>query len=170
VTWDETVNHPGWFRIALQPNGETFSIPLASNGPDMDPSGGGCNNFPTENLEGMTDSAGALILKDRILDGTESIQVALPNMECDNCTLQFIQVMTDKCPYTVDVNSDDIYFNCADITLSNSAPPPTDAGVPDPDGGNGGGGGDTSGGCASAPGAGLLVGLAFLGMRRRSRR
>src|SRR5437868_5208198 len=30
VTWMETVNHPGHFRIAFQPDGEVFGIPPAS--------------------------------------------------------------------------------------------------------------------------------------------
>ncbi|MBA3405988.1 MAG: hypothetical protein H0U13_15120, partial [Gemmatimonadaceae bacterium] len=33
VTWLETIDHPGWYRIAFQPNGSVFGIPPASNGP-----------------------------------------------------------------------------------------------------------------------------------------
>ncbi|HEY5933488.1 MAG TPA: hypothetical protein VIU61_02565, partial [Kofleriaceae bacterium] len=81
-----------------------------------------------------------------------------------------IQVMTDKHPYTTDVASDDIYFNCADITLSNTAPT-VDAGVPGPDGGGGSNnGGDASGGCSTGGGLGLGVGLALMGLVRRRRR
>lgn len=127
VTWDETINHPGHFRIAFQPAGEVFGIPA--------PGAGAPSNFPDVDQTGMTDAAGALILADMIPDGTPSTQVTLPNMECDNCTLQFIQVMTDNPPYTIDLASDDIYFNCADITLSNSAPPPTDGPATGPDAG-----------------------------------
>src|SRR5262245_46481663 len=60
VTWMETIQHPGYFRIAFQPNGDTFGIPAAGNGP---PAG-----FPSVDQTGMTDGAGALILKDRIAD------------------------------------------------------------------------------------------------------
>lgn len=178
VTWLETIQHPGYFRIAFQPNGATFGIPPGTLGPCVTGNGatvqcaGNCN-FPTANQEGPS-AGGSIILKDRIPDGQLSTQITLPDMECDNCTLQFIQVMTDKCPYTEDTLSDDIYFNCADITLSNSAPDAGPSGVDAgamPDGG--GGGTTTSGGCASSGGgAGLgsalaLLGLAFAICKRR---
>lgn len=173
VTWQETINHPGWFRIAFQPSGEVFPIPPASNGPTGN---GTASNFPTEDRTGMTDSAtGAIVLADRIPDGTLSKQVTLPNMPCSNCTLQFIQVMTDKAPYTTDLASDDIYFNCADITLATSAP---DAGTMiTGDAATGGDAGSdpskVSGGCQAGAGGGLPAALALLGLvglRRRSRR
>lgn len=171
VTWMETINHPGHFRISFQPNGDTFTIPPAGNGP---PSG-----FPSLDQTGMTDATtGSIVLKDFIADGTASTQITLPNMECANCTLQFIQVMTDKPPYTIDTLSDDVYFNCADITLSNVAPPMVDAGVPPANGdagadAPGGGGGVTSSGCStSSSGASLVFGLGLVGLlatRRRRR-
>jgi hypothetical protein len=175
VTWMETVDHPGHFRIAFHPNGATFGIPPASAGVCVRPNGltvpcapgvADCN-FPTVNQEGLDGATGAIILKDRIPDGTLSLDVTLPNMECDNCTLQLIQVMVDKCPYTTDLASDDIYFNCADLTLSGSAP---DAGVPgdagdNPGGPDGGGGG----GCSTGGGAGLAAALALAGLRKRRR-
>ena len=168
VTWMETIQHPGYFRIAFQPNGSVFNIPAAGNGP---PAG-----FPSVDQTGMTDAAtGTIILKDRIPDGMLSTQVTLPNMECSNCTLQFIQVMTDKAPYTIDANSDDIYFNCADITLSNAAPPPpmVDAGVPaGDDAGTTDPSSTTTGGCSTSGGASslwLALGLVGLGVARRRR-
>ena len=171
VSWAETINHPGWFRIALQPNGDVFPIPPASNGDAVVNGVTQASNMPTENLEGMTDATtGAMILKDRIADGLLMQQITLPNMECNNCTLQFIQVMIDKPPYSTDALSDDIYFNCADITLSNSAPM-VDAGVTEPDAPIGGGGNPkTSGGCSTGGGAGLLVGFALLGLVTKRRR
>ncbi len=169
VTWMETINHPGHFRIAFQPDGDTFGIPPA--GPGAPP-----NNFPTldQDQTGTTDATGALILKDFIPDGTSSIQVTLPSIECNNCTLQFIQLMTDKKPYTIEPDSDDIYFNCADITLSTSGPGPTpDAGTPGSEAGvdppeSGG-----ESGCCSASNnspTGVLFGLAVGALLLRKRR
>ncbi|HEY5927681.1 MAG TPA: SCE4755 family polysaccharide monooxygenase-like protein [Kofleriaceae bacterium] len=173
VNWLETINHTGWYRISFQPDGAVFGIPPAANGPT---GGGAASNFPTENRTGMVDAAnGSIVLADRIADGTLTTTVTLPMMECNNCTLQFIQVMNDKPPYTVDAASDDIYFNCADITLANNAP---DAGMVNmPDAGNGGsgsgsnmgGGGEISGGCSTGPVTGLLGLLGLLGLRRRRR-
>jgi hypothetical protein len=54
----------------------------------------------------------------------------MPNVNCDNCTLQLIMVMTETNPPTN-------YYSCADIQLVGS-----DAGV-ETDGGAGGGSGET---------------------------
>jgi uncharacterized protein (TIGR03382 family) len=171
VVWQETINHTGWFRISFQPNGDVFEIPPPSDGPAGDNSP---STYPTENLTGMTDPmTGSIVLADRIPDGTLMMQVTLPDMECDNCTLQFIQVMTDKKPYTADVASDDIYFNCADITLANNAPDAgmnaaPDAGT-DNGSGNNNGGGEISSGCSTGNATGLLALVGLLGLRRRRR-
>lgn len=166
VTWMETINHPGHFRIAFQPDGAVFGIPPV-------PAGGG---FPTANQEGLDPVNNSIVLLDQIPDGTLSATVTLPNIECDNCTLQFIQLMTDKPPYTVDAASDDIYFNCADIALKiGGGPGPMvdgapmqggDAGVDPPTGG------DLGGGCsASRESSGAFVlGLLALGLVVRRRR
>jgi hypothetical protein len=170
VTWMETINHPGWFRISFQPNGDVFRIPPASNGDAVNNMGQTvASNMPTEDRTGMTDETGAIVLKDRIADGTLSTTVTLPDMECNNCTLQFIQVMIDKMPYTTDAASDDIYFNCADITLSaGAAMPDAGGGGVDQDASNGGNNNaSTSGGCSTTGGAGLAIGLALLTLRRR---
>ena len=172
VTWMETIDHPGWFRISLQPDGAVFTIPPASNGQAIVGGTAQASNMPTEDLTGMTDATtGAMILKDRVPDGMLMTQITMPNMECANCTLQFIQVMIDKPPYTIDLASDDIYFNCADIVLSNSAPA-VDAGIEGPDAPPGGNGNNpsTSGGCSTGGGAGLLVGFALLGLVTKRRR
>ena len=47
--------------------------------------------------------------------------ITLPNMTCENCTLQVIQMMTDKTPYG---DGNDLYFQCADIALRTNAPTP----------------------------------------------
>lgn len=168
VKWAETIPHPGYFRISFQPNGEMFRIPK----PD------GATGFPKEDLTGMVDpdGSGSIILKDQIADGTTQIDVTLPDMECSNCTLQFIQVMTDKAPYTTDLNSDDIYFNCADITLAKDAPdagmqPTPDAGVDEGGGNNNAGNGEISSSCSTgnATGLGVLALLGLVGLRRRRR-
>lgn len=176
VTWAETINHPGHFRIAFQPNGDTFSLP---------PLGTGIGNFQNanESEEGMTDAAtGTMILADLIPDGTLSKQITLPNMECTNCTLQFIQVMYNGAPYdrqTLQANgNNDLYFNCADITLQNGASMPPDPMTGD-DAGTGAGGdagtgavggpSEVTGGCStSGSSTPALFGLALLiGLRRR---
>jgi uncharacterized protein (TIGR03382 family) len=160
LVWDEYIVHPGWFRISFQQNGDTFEIPPASNGPT---GSGAASDYPTEDLTGKTDPAtGSLIIADRILHGASSFDLTLPNVECSNCTLQLIQMMTDKPPYATDTASDDIYFQCVDLVLTASAPPP-DAG------GGSGTGGSPGGGCSTSGGAPGLLLVAALGLLRRRR-
>lgn len=166
LTWEEYVEHPGWLRVAFQPSGDTFPVPPASTGPTGN---GRSSNYPTENLTGRTDPAtGAVIIADRIVTGTTSLDLTLPSMECDRCTLQLIQMMTDKPPYSVDAASDDIYYACVDLVLSNSAPLPGPMPDPGPDGGGGMGEGCSA---AGSPGAlaiaAVAVGLAAARRRRR---
>ncbi|MFO0667549.1 MAG: SCE4755 family polysaccharide monooxygenase-like protein [Polyangiaceae bacterium] len=117
VTWKETIGHPGHYRIAFDPNGQSiFQDPKSFS----DVSGG-----PGVLMDGIADKTGTQ---------TYSQQVTLPNVECTNCTLQVIQVMTDKVPYG---DGDDIYYQCADIVLAKDAL--DDAGTfPYPDGGSSG--------------------------------
>jgi uncharacterized protein (TIGR03382 family) len=159
LVWDEYVVHPGWFRVSFQQNGDTFETPPISNGPNGN---GVASNYPTENLTGKTDSVtGSIVIADRIQHGTLSLDLTLPSVECDSCTLQLIQMMIDKPPYASDTTSDDIYYACVDLVLSSSAPA-TDAGE-----GDGG-----ASGCSATGGSGLagLAGLAALGLVRRRRR
>jgi hypothetical protein len=49
-------------------------------------------------------------------------QITLPNISCEGCTLQLIQVMQDQGPN----GPSSFYYSCSDIRLSNNpAPPPT---------------------------------------------
>jgi Lytic polysaccharide mono-oxygenase, cellulose-degrading len=98
VRWQETVSHPGHYRISFDDNGDDAFVEPKS----------------------FTDTYTApSVLLDNIADKT-GLQmytqvVTLPNIECDHCTLQLIQVMTDKAPYG---DGNDIYHQCADIVLS----------------------------------------------------
>lgn len=102
VTWRETIGHPGHFRIAFVEDGTAGLV---------DPKG-----FDDR-------SGGPNVLVDGIADkpqnGTYSQVVTLPDVACTNCTLQLIQVMTDKPPYG---DGNDIYYQCADIVLATEEP------------------------------------------------
>lgn len=181
VAWDETINHPSHYRISFDPNGTNFPNPKSFT--DMD---GGVNVL----VDGIKDKTGVTPI-------AYTQQVTLPNVECNNCTLQLIQVMTDKPPYDPSPAGNDIYYQCADLVLTNSdaGVPVSDAGVPvsdsgsgkpdastpPPDGGTGGDPVANDGGCQCAitPGrtaAGATGGLVFtalalalLARRRRVR-
>lgn len=161
VTWQETVPHPGHYRIAFDPNGQRFTDPSS-----------------------FTDTAPRMyVLKDDIADktGTQvyTDTVTLPNVECTNCTLQVMQVMTDKPPYG---DGNDLYYQCADLVLRADAPdmagaadlatPPAPADMSTP-----GMPGGAPTGCSAGAGGTLggtsvlgLFGLALAGLGARRRR
>jgi hypothetical protein len=111
VMFDEYVDHPGHFRIAFDADGDDdFADPVCLSGcatrhPEFQLYGD-----PGILLDGIADTAG----------GESQVSVTLPDVECDRCTLQVIQVMTDKPPYTSPGN--DIYYQCADLVLRRAAP------------------------------------------------
>jgi len=140
VEWDETVDHPGHYRLAFDDDGQDIFVNPVSH----------TDNYPW-------------VLADQIADKVGSAnhytqQVTLPDIECTNCTLQLMQIMTTAEPY----NS--FYYQCADLTISASGsgggsgnPPPS---------------GDSSGGCSTggSPGIGVGVALALLAVTARRRR
>ena len=165
VAWDETIDHPGHFRISFDPGGASFPDPTSFT----DTSSG-----PTDLVDDIADKSGNAPIP-------YTQRVTLPNVECTNCTLQLIQVMTDKPRYG---DGNDIYYQCADIVLARDAPPSDggtvthDAAIPTSDGGAAGrdaSGDGSSGGCAMAGrGARSSVWLVFaavgIALVRRARR
>ena len=109
IHWDETVDHPSHYRIMLDMDGSDFSDP---------------SSF-TDTCDSTVDSD-PICIADDIADGnggSHEYTFNLPTTPCDNCTIQLIQVMTDKPPYG---DGNDIYHACADIVIS-TAPDPTTA-------------------------------------------
>ncbi|MGN6110214.1 MAG: SCE4755 family polysaccharide monooxygenase-like protein [Kofleriaceae bacterium] len=158
VTWLETIDHPGHYRISFDADGQDFVIP-----PTSVP--GATAGMPNVLIDPIDDVQGAV-------PRSYSQEITLPDIECNNCTLQLTQMMTER-PY--DPNTDtNIYYQCADITLSRNAPDGAPNSGPDagaPDGGTGGNGADATGGCSTGGGAvGLPLGLVALGLVARRRR
>ena len=102
VTWRETTNHRSYYRIAFDRRGDddfpVFAGAAVSQAGD-DPR----RHCPVD---------GEVILAYELNDGAggaHTLSVTLPDVECDNCTLQVIQYMYDRQrPY---------YFQCADLVL-----------------------------------------------------
>jgi MYXO-CTERM domain-containing protein len=184
VIWQETVNHPGHFRISLDPDGGDDGL--------VDPTD--YDDFyvaPTVLLDDITDGGGS--------NFSESI--TLPMTECDKCTLQLIQIMTDKPPWGP-AGGNDIYYQCADISIkagggtggggvggAGSGGESSGSGPSGPSGAGGGtgsgtptspassGGAESDGGCSmssrghgtsAAMGIALLAALGLASRRRRS--
>jgi len=165
VAWNEYINHPGYFRIAFDEAGDdSFRDPVCTSGCD--------GRTPT--FEPAADDE--TILLDDIPDtrgGDSVVSVTLPDVECDTCTLQVIQVMFDKPPQTSPGN--DIYYQCADLVLSRDAadagPVAGDAGETAEETGSDDGGCSLSGKRSrgrALHGEALLAALALV--RRRARR
>ena len=91
VEWDETIDHPGHYRIAFDNDGDdVFQNPV---GPD--------DNFPFTLMDQIPDKAGGHYVQ----------AITLPTTLCNNCTLQLMQIMTTVVPY------DSFYYQCADIAI-----------------------------------------------------
>ena len=125
ISIKETVSHPSYFRIAFDADGDDgFLTPSGTAGEfgncAGDPACGAgkedyCNNDAVL-LDHLDPHASAF--------GTTPIytwSVTLPDVECDNCTIQIIQVMNDLNVHTAPYPQDDVYYQCIDIVLSNSA-------------------------------------------------
>lgn len=99
VEFEETINHPGYFRIAFSPAGDL--------------------NFDDNVLVESIPQVPATRFYPQ--------SITLPDIECDDCTLQLIQVMEDRNPPTN-------YYSCADIMLTATGgvmPPGGDMTAPD---------------------------------------
>ncbi len=128
LKWTETVGHPGHFRIAFDTDGmDDLKDPTSYTDIKM--------------------PAVAPILADGVHAHKTSadnvkyeFKVTLPNVACANCTLQLIQMMTDKPPFG---GGNDFYYRCADIVLAGEAAAP-----------DGGAGSDTAAGTGGMSGAG----------------
>jgi len=162
VTWTETIDHPGHYRVSFDDDGnDSFVDPKAYDDFYTAPS----------------------VLLDNIADKTGSMQmyaqvITLPNKECTNCTLQVLQVMTDKPPFG---DGNEFYYQCADIVISaggagSSSAASSSSGSGSTGAGSGGGGGaggtgfgggEDGGGCScrtGEEGGGSFSALALLGL------
>lgn len=196
VSVKETISHPSYFRIAFDDDGDdAFMDPrwidppnrecLADDPTDFCRKGEGGDFFNNDSV--LMDNLDQHDYQQPILGGDNgpvyTFDVKLPDVACDNCTLQIIQVMQDPAPihapYTP--GEEDIYYQCIDLVLTRAAAPdagpgPVGSGGSDADGAGKGGSGD-DGGCSLTPARrggsfGLLLAatLAGLAARRRSRR
>jgi hypothetical protein len=163
----ETIAHPGYFRIAFDDDGDDDFIEPASIKP-VDPLRPCPFNAADKCGESDFDNSPA-VLMDNLnphLAGEGgpnfSWQVKLPDVECDNCTLQVMQVMEDTIhgaynpvpgdPADVPSYVADNYHQCIDLVLTKDPAPAAPQSSDD-------------GGCSVARGAargGALSGLVVL--------
>lgn len=198
ITIDETITHPGHYRVALGMNGP-------GDLPDEPPVTAGdtpCGSTVIQDPPVFPVLADGQLLHTGDLGGPKSFEVTLPaGVTCDNCTLQILEFMSD---HQLNNPGGCFYHHCANITVGDG--PPTSVTTAGPgssssgagpssgsgssskagsgsgtgSGGSGGGGSDgTSSGCScstagdldATPGLGALaLGLVAVAWRRRRSR
>jgi hypothetical protein len=99
VTWVETItNTPSYFRLSFDDDGQ--------------------DDFPpTPTSYGAVETSPAILLNDIPHVGAPNAGMAivkLPDIECDNCTLQMTQILGDHFPFG---GTDDFHYECADVVL-----------------------------------------------------
>ena len=141
VKWVEFVPHPSYFRFAFDQDGDDdFKDPESIT--PLDPNRG----CPATNLGDDNKSRDECMKDDfynspAVLPGLDNLyphvmstagmeysqDVKLPDVECDNCTLQLIQVMEDPIhgPYNTTIGPtndfEDVYHTCIDLVLKKGA-------------------------------------------------
>jgi MYXO-CTERM domain-containing protein len=165
ITINETIFHPGHYRVALaQTQGALPADPAVladANSP--------CGTATVQTaatpgvlIDGQLDHTAAFA-------GAQSFQVKLPMTECQNCVLQVVEFMSN---HPLNNPGGCFYHHCATVNVVPVGTAIPDAGTATaPDAGTTGGG-TTSGGCAVGGGEAsgwLALGLAGLVAARRRR-
>jgi hypothetical protein len=163
ITVDETIFHPGHYRIALAQNNESE---LPAN-PKVTPGASQCGSVPIDNNPTFPILADGLLPHTAKFGSPQTVTVKLPtNITCTKCTLQIVEFMSSHAAPC-------FYHHCAQIAISATGGPvdagaadsgnqtdsgnatPSDSGgptgVPQPDNRDSGNGGTPGGG---TPGAG----------------
>lgn len=124
VQWTETIDHPGYFRIALAENRADLKDPTVPF-----TSASNCNVDHSKIPTGPHDNvlADGVFLVDNASSRPNypnyTYKVKLPNKPCEKCTLQVLQFMEQHPPSC-------IYYHCADIKIVASGGA-LDAGIAD---------------------------------------
>ena len=90
VEWEETINHPGSFKISFAPNGTSEFVLLKEVADTQD---------------------GPVTFGDPATYHQYSTTITVPDVTCNTCVMQLIQVMTDRTPPT-------FYHSCADVKIT----------------------------------------------------
>lgn len=118
VTWNETVYHPGHFRISIAPNMNQFVTPtpvVTSNN---------CVSAPIEMNPVLPTIADGLFANHTSAMTAHSQTITVPMMSCDNCMLQLMQFMASHTPPC-------FYYQCAALRIVMPDAGTPDAGQPD---------------------------------------
>jgi MYXO-CTERM domain-containing protein len=153
VTIEETIFHPGHYRIALAVDGAFPEEPPVTPGPTD------CGSAPIDPAPAFPVLADGVWVHTDPMPGPQSIDITVPDgVSCDNCTLQVIQFMSN---HGLNDPGGCYYHHCATVSVGPSAGTAGETGTPtDESGGDSTGGGpvttaaDDPGGSGDATGAG----------------
>jgi hypothetical protein len=123
IALDETIFHPGHYRVALAVN-DRSELPAE---PAVTPGTTPCGSVPILDSPAFPVLADGLLVHTSPFSETQSIQVRLPsNVTCERCTLQVLEFMSDH-------GAPCFYHHCADISIEAGAgiPCAVDAGCAD---------------------------------------
>src|SRR3954469_7121016 len=147
VEWMTTVPHDGYFRISLAKDRSAFTEPHFADA-----------NACSFDADSMKTGAHDNVLMDGIDATATSQDLTVPDMPCDKCTLQVIQVMKDHGPPNC------VYYHCADLQILGAAGAGTGGAGGDAGAGAGAGGMGTAGAGAGAGGMGGSSGSGMMMM------
>lgn len=120
VKWHETVEHPGFFRVAFSTDGKTFPADPTDPPPAV--------------------AAPVLAIIPKVTGVTaHSADITLPNMPCETCSIQVIQYMEQHAPPPY-------YYQCGDIAIRQGAGGAGNGGTANATGGASAAGGTGAGG------------------------
>lgn len=151
---EEYVDHTGYYAVSFDNDGDNdFPYPRAGSdavNPDTDdpmtmmPIGDKVLGYHFDEAMNCADQP----------NGECVIKVKVPNVNCQNCTLQLVQFMYDK---TGDNQPNEQYYQCADIKIEGALMPGGGSGGTGGAGGSGGSGG-AAGSAGSSPSGGTPTG------------
>jgi hypothetical protein len=149
VTIDETIYHPGHYRIALAVNDPSELPPE----PIVTPGNTACGSAPIMDPPVFPVLADGVFEHTAPFSGPQSIDITLPNdVTCTNCTLQIIQFMSN---HALNNPGGCYYHHCATIAIQTEPVVTTSSTTTSGAGGNtsGNGGASNTGGSAQSGGA-----------------
>jgi len=111
ITIEETIFHPGHYRVALAMN----DISELPEEPPVTPNNTDCGTAPIANPPVFPVLADGIFLHDQPFAGPQSFDITLPaNVSCTNCTLQIIQFMSN---HGLNNPGGCYYHHCANISV-----------------------------------------------------
>ncbi len=111
ITIEETIFHPGHYRVALAMN----DISELPEPPPVTPNNTDCGTTTIQNPPVFPVLADGIFLHDQPFAGPQTIDITLPaNVSCTNCTLQIIQFMSN---HGLNNPGGCYYHHCANISV-----------------------------------------------------